>query len=306
MITEATLKAVKYGPEMLPDARVLPQDNATGYEVLDLRRFAPKWLNLTNIEHQYSRGAQVVKTDSFSFTELNEAAPWEAIGSMSGWFAAHMQFHAAQYLHAAVTTKNPGDVDGMGLRFNLWVYEPTVADKLARGAHLNGAERELANRLGLRDTVQKGLLPLPFDYAITREYPVLNRVTYTYASEANAGTIEPLHITAKPGEFLVIRSLSMHDNGAVVNASVTIDRDDDVNYLSLSTVPMTDWHPMLCFVPAMKELRVQVTSAFAWQARISMQVDHVRLTNIHRVRFGLVTRDEVPGELWDKVKGGVL
>jgi hypothetical protein len=32
----------------------------------------------------------------------------------------------------------------------------------------------------------------------------------------------------------------------------------------------------------------------------------IRLTNILRARFGLVSKDEIPGDTWEKVMAGVL
>ncbi|MBA7684962.1 hypothetical protein ES703_93375 [subsurface metagenome] len=193
----------------------------------------------------------------------------------------------------------------------MWGIIPTVADKLVYDIALSNEEKELAERLGITNSVEKGVLPLPRDVQIAREYLILGEETHsrsiTIAAAATPYTLE--NIYAREDEFLVLTRIAAAPGTVAQVIHLIVDRDDDHNYADVRTFPLSliPGGEVRCFIPAMEEIRLTTTAAVAPGAHLFRYTyQRVRLNNILRCRFGLVSRDEVPGETYDKVKAGVL
>lgn len=303
MITEATIQRARYYPERLPDARVVTV--AAGLEasppLLDLRRFAPKFLHLRDLAVEQNANVELrVRADDLryefscaGYPNLTPAA-WELIGT--------------EFLRS-VLYGYTGAGTGISVRvyFNLWVYEATVAHKLKHRKILSAEEQRIADQLGIRASVEKGVLPLPLDYMVQREYHVLEEISYTRVLSVGTTPSTVVSLSPRPDEFLVLTGLASQPGNLADNVTVTIDRDDNAAYLSVPTYPLSLDRDLPCFVPALNELRISVSAGGNVASHaLRFTVRRCRLTNTLRVRFGLVSRDEVPGDLWDKVKGGVL
>lgn len=303
MISEATITRVRFYPECLPEARVVTVAASVEASppLLDLRRFAPKFLHLTNIHVEQNANAELhLRADDLRY-EFNCAgfpnlspSNWEMIGT--------------DYLRCNLFGL-AGAGAGISLRalFSLWVCEPTVARKLLFQKPLSAEEEQIADRLGLRASVKKGVLPLPISYQIEREYHVLEEVTYSRV--INVSTVESTvdRISPRPDEFLVLTKIASAPALLADNVTIRIDRDDNADYIEIPTYPMALDRELSCFIPALRELRIAILAANpVANHALRFTVQRVRLTDTLRVRFGLVSRDEVPGELFDKVRGGVL
>ncbi|MGQ9698291.1 MAG: hypothetical protein ACUVRO_09885 [Armatimonadota bacterium] len=301
MLSEATIARAHLFPECLPEARVVTV--AASMEVspplLDVRRFAPKFLHLSNIHVEQNIAAELhLRADDLRY-EINCAG-------LPNLTPGNFELIGTEYLRCNLFGLTGAGVSLRAL-FNLWVYEPTVAHKLKLKKPLTEKEESLADRLGLKASVEKGVLPLPLRYLIEREYHVVEEMTFSRVvnvttTEATVETISP-----RPGEFLVLTALASAPASLAENVIIRIDRDDNGAYLDMPAYPFALDRPLSCFVPALRELRVSISaSAPVANHVLTFTVRRVRLTNILRVRFGLVSQDEVPGDLWDKVKGGVL
>lgn len=305
MISEATIAATRLYPECLPEARVL--NVTTGTEaspaLLDLRRFRPKFLMLGAAAFdQNANGLLRIRNDTERL-EMNCAGyPANAAGEpyLIKWgFVGTELLQLNMYAAAALTNYR--------VFFNLWVYEPTVAHKLKYGKLLTPEEVELAERLRLRASVEKGVLPLSIPYLIEREYQVLDETTYSQVADVSTTEATVAEISARPNEVIILTALASAPNTVANNIRIRIDRDDDYDYLEIPTFPLRleiDWP---CFVPALHTIRIKLVAAASVTGHpFRYTIRRCLLTNTLRVRFGLVRKEEVPGELWDKVKGGVL
>ena len=121
-------------------------------------------------------------------------------------------------------------------------------------------------------------------------------------------TLHPL-----PGQFLILTKISA-DPGTLATdvISVAVDRDYVTDYVVFPTwaLGITDAIAMgkeiSCFIPALHELRIRLTANVSRTINIRFTVQKVAMTNIFRARWGLVTKDELPGDVYDKVMAGVL
>ncbi|GAI58680.1 unnamed protein product, partial [marine sediment metagenome] len=185
------------------------------------------------------------------------------------------------------------------------------ADKLVYDITLSNEERELAERLGIANSVEKGVLPLPRDVQISREYLVLGEETHSRnINIAAANTTYVLeNIYAREGEFLVLTRIAASPGDVAEDIRFIVDRDDDHNYANVKTFPLSliPGGEVRCFIPAMEEIRLStIASAIVPAHLFRYTLLRCRLTNLLRARFRLVSRDEIPGDTYDKVRGGIL
>jgi hypothetical protein len=305
MINEATIANTRLYPECLPDARVL--NVGAGAEaspsLLDLRRFRPKFLALGAAALDQNANALLRIRNDNDRLEMNCAGyPQSGAGDpyLSRWGLLGTELLQLN-LYAAAALAN------YRAFFNLWAYEPTVAHKLKHLRTLAPEELDLAERLGLKASVEKGVLPLSIPYLIEREYQVVDETTYGQTADVSTTEATVAEIPARPNEFLVLTAFSSAPDVVANNIRFRIDRDDDYNYLEIPAFPLRlelDWP---CFVPALHELRIKLIAANPVVGHpFRYTVRRCLLTNTLRVRFGLLRKEEAPGELWDKVRGGVL
>jgi len=308
-INEATLAKVHYHPEQLPDAavRTIATQSEASPTLLDLKQLQPNIIRLSEIAAD--------RDDDVEMRFRVDTSVWSALtGSMFDLLVNNFSLFAKSRIYynlynssAAVTKTN------FKALFSLWVIKPTVAHKLRYSIPLSGDELRINRELGIAETVEKGLLPLPLSQQIAREYQVIQEETHGFqvtvpTAGVDVETLHPLN-----GQFLVLTKLSADPGDAATdNIRIAIDRDYDVDFLefptwALGTTPATALGKEIsCFIPALRELRIKLKATVSKTINIRFTVQKCALTNIFRARWGLATREELPGDVYDKVMAGVL
>lgn len=308
MITEAIIKQVKHPPELIPDSWFgdVPLTAEVSPPILDLRRFKPYIAILTNIQTTQPAGFANVLLRA----RYNDARVEENVAALLPSLVGAWQLRAKDYLF--LNFFGQALVADYTTHFGLWAFPPTVAHKLLYDITLSNAEKAICEELGIRNTVEKGLLPLPISSQIEREYHIIGEETHTrninIAAPDTVYTLESIY--PREGEFIVLTRVAAAP-GAVPadDVRLIIDRDDDAGYAELKTyaLSLAAGGEVECFIPAMREIRLTTIAAAApgpHLFRYTFQT--VKLTNLLRVRFGLVSEDEVPKDLFSKVLGGIL
>lgn len=308
MITEATIRMAHLYPELIPDTWVgnIAAASEAVPPVLDLRRFSPLFLRLCDIA--------VVRSDTEELRILADSTRNAIVaGSLIGNPNAVLGGIAPSNFNILATEKlyynlfsTPGAA-GFTSYYGVWAWYPTVADKLIAGKTLTPEESRINEELGISKTVEKGLLPLPIPLQIEREYQIIEEMSYGHIFTVTALpgiTVSTLHPRAD--ELLVLTKVTCDPNLTVF---LTIDRDDDAGYrTTLNTFPLSLDFDLKCFIPALKEIRMNLFSTAPPVANFNIRYTVLRckMNNILRARWNLVTPDEIPGDVWAKVKGGIL
>ena len=308
MITEATIAKVHYPPEQLPDSIVttIAIQSEASPTILDLRQFPPRLVRLSEVAVDRDDDVEMrFKVDNAVFNPL--------AGSMFDLLANNLSLLARNRIYYNLYNSSAGAKTDFKSFFSLWVIKPTVAHKLRYGIPLTADEQKLNRDLGISDTVEKGLLPLPLDQQIAREYQVIQEETHGFqVTVPTAGVdIETLHPVN--GQFLLLTKLSADPGDAAAdNIRIAIDRDYEVNFLEFptwalgATAAVALGKEISCFIPALKELRIKLKATVSKTINIRFTVQKCALTNIFRARWGLASKDELPGDVYDKVMAGVL
>ena len=310
MITEAIINRVKYPPELLPDAvfNNIPASAEVSAPILDLKRFAPYILALTNI--QLAANANVVLRARYGRVRVEENTAAMLSNLVGAWWLSSKDILYYNLFGLAA-------VASYTTHFGIWAkggspVTPTIVDKLFYDIPLTNDEKAVCEELGIRNTFEKGLLPLPISQQIEREYRIVGEETrsrsITIAAANTAYTIDTIY-PKNTDEFLILTRLAAAPGTAAQNVRLIVDRDRDAGYADLKTfaLSLVAGGEVACFIPAMTELRLTTTAAVAPGAHLfRYTVRRVKLSNLLRVRFGLVSKDEVPADLWKKVAGGIV
>ncbi len=308
MITEATIKRVLYFPELLPDG-ALPDITAASEAsptMLDLRQFPPLLVKLSEVAIDQNDSVEMrFKVDDKTLNVL--------AGSMLDLRANNFSLWAKSRIYYNLYNSSAGDLTDVKTFFSLWVIKPTIAHKLRLGIPLTPEEQKLNKDLGIADTVEKGLLPLPLAYQIAREYQVIQEETHGFQVTVPIAGVDVETLQPLPGQFLILTKLSA-DPGTLSSdlIKVAVDRDYVSDYVEFPTWALgaTDavalGKEISCFIPALHELRIKLKAGVSRTINIRFTVQKVAMTNIFRARWGLVTKEELPGDVYDKVMAGVL
>ncbi len=304
MISEATVKMVKYSPEKIPDSWFgnVPLTAEFAPPVLDLKNFSPYIITLSSIK--VPNTFNVLLRARYDGVRIEENVTGMLNLQVGAWGLPAKSLLYLNFFGVAAA-------GNFTTHYGLWVIKPTIAHKLLFGITLANDEKALAEKLDIYSTVEKGLLPLPLRLQIEREYLVLGEETHSRLVNINAAntvfTIETLY--PKPGEILVLTRVAATPWANTDVVRMIIDRDEDAGYADVRTFPLSllPGGEVECFIPALREIRLTTQVATApgntW-FRYTFQ--RVKLTNILRARFGLAAREELPGDTYDKVMAGVL
>jgi len=308
MISEATIKRALYFPEQLPDG-ALPDISATSEAsptMLDLRQFPPLLVALSGVAvDQLDTVEMRFKVDDRTLNVL--------AGSMFDLLANNFSLLAKSRIYYNLYNSSAGALTDVKTFFSLWVIKPTVAHKLRYGIPLTPEEQKLNKDLGISDTVEKGLLPLPLAEQIAREYQVIQEETHGFQVTVPTAGVEVETLHPLPGQFLILTKLSA-DPGTLSTdvIKVAVDRDYVSDYMEFptwalgATAAVARGKEISCFIPALKELRIKLKATVSRTINIRFTVQKCALTNIFRARWGLVTPEEIPGDTYQKVLAGVL
>jgi hypothetical protein len=200
--------------------------------------------------------------------------------------------------------------------YGVWAWRKTVADKILLGMPLTPDEQALDTALDIRSTVERGTLPPKIDRQMLYEYYPIYEWTDTFYGDVPVAGVELAAIRpSKEGRFVVLTRVSA-DTPALSanNTRITICRDNDgtdaTPFISLPTFTLNLLDEIPMFIPALTDIRLRAESA-AGETNYAIRWTYVEypLTTILRVRFGMVTRDELPEDyktVWDKVKAGIV
>ncbi len=303
-ISEAQVRLAKYPPELIPDSWVGGVALGVEAALLDLRRFTPYLVHLANIQLVANAAVNLRARYDEVRVEENTAAMLSAL--VNPWWLT-----AKDILNLSFFGVVGAPVANYTAHYGLWAYPPTIADKVRYGIRLSAKEQAIDEEMGISNTVEKGLLPHPIPELIQREYQV--RAEETRSRSVNiavantAYTIDTLY--PRPGEFLALTRLAAAPGAVAQDVRFVVSRDNDASLRDIPTFPMSlvAGGEIACFIPAMRELRLTTTATVAPGAHLfRYTIQHIRLTNILRVRFGLMPEAEAPADLWKKVLGGVV
>jgi len=301
-ISEATIKNVRFPPELIPDSWfgnvVLGAENS----VLDLRRFEPYITRLVNI--QLTANANVELRASYDDIRVQENTAAMISALVGAWDLLARKLLNFRFFGI-------GAAPNYTTHYGVWAFKATIAHKLLYGIPLTNDDKALAEKYNITDGVEKGVFPIPISQQIEREYKVLGEETHsrsiTIALAATPYTIES--INPRKDEVVVLTRIAANPGGAANAIRFIVDRDDDIGHADVTTFPLSlvAGGEVACFIPAIREIRVHAEAAVAPGAHLFRYTyQRVKLTNTLRARFGLATKDELPGDVWEKVMAGVL
>ncbi len=311
MITEATIARVKYPPELLPDAvfNNITASTEVSPPILDLRRITGRLLRLSEIAVERDADVELrINNDGMGLhSAYNLAGGFFKLDSDISPYANNFQMLARDRLYYNLFST--AEETAFRTSFGVWVQNLTIADKLKLGIVLDNNERALAEKFGINDTVEKGLLPLPLEQQIEREYRSQLISEETHGRTMDATTTSQLVETIYPraGQFLVLTKLAATAGTADNNIRISISRDTDADYITnLKSYAVGLERELSCFIPALSELSLNIIAAEEVTVYIRYTIWKVKMSNLLRARFGLASKDELPGDVWSKVAGGIL
>ena len=309
-ISDATVRLVKYPPELLPDSWFgnIPALAEVAPPVLELRNFRPYLVRLTNIRVPTAAPTNVNLRARYDNVQVEEN-----VDAMLALFPGAWQMPSKDNLRFNFLSL--AGIIAYTAHYGLWVTIPTLAEKMVWNIKMTSDEKALADKLGIAATIDKGLLPLPLADQIEREYQVLAEETHSrQIVVAVANTVYSIeNIYPRPGEIIVLTRIAALPAlvGDVVRIVVARDRDEGIADVRTFPLLLAPGGEVACFIPATTEIRLTCQAAVAPAApfvpmlfRYTFQ--RIRLTNILRARFGLVSKDEIPGDTYEKVQCGIL
>lgn len=298
-INVATIRTAHNYPELLPDTQNLNGAANLELAILDLRRFGNKILRINDLNVEQDANIQIRVFNNKEKYFINS-------GALQDRITEPYNIYGTDFLRFAIFNVAVPIVN-YRVNYNLWIYEPSTADKLKFGLPLQSEDNEILNSIDITSEVNKGNLPLPIEYQIQREYQLIDgKRTFTFSDLAFTFEQVLQSFPVNPGEIAVLERVSSVPNNLADNVRIRIDRDDDSNYIELVNYPMQLTQPINCFIPALKEIKVKIIADAVVASQIQWTIARYKLTDVLKIRFGLVLKADADPDLWNKVKGGIF
>jgi len=234
-------------------------------------------------------GSERIDSYTYGLPSLDKASEFSRVNTR--------RFKATLYSAAAVS--------GYVCRLGVWVFEPTIADKLQMGESLTEEEASIAEEVGLVDALNRGLVPYSKDWLVSRIYHPVDKYTESVSTSLTTDGLRYEIYSPSPDQFLVLEAISATDTSAVtVNASVKI-KADKREALQIPCPCLSIDYDIPLFIPALDEISLEFstdTDISAFQAR--WRVGIYKLTDRIKMMWGLLGREDNEA-LWKEVKAGV-
>ncbi len=199
-------------------------------------------------------------------------------------------------------------------QLNYWIgmKRLTVADKLLMGIEqFTKDEKDALDKTEIRKLFQEGKRPLPIEEHLKLAYGgrFLARESKLY--HVDAGTSDSTFAICRPSDYrtgtvLVLRGIAVE---GAANVVISVDRDDDVNYVGLNGAAFVDGddRPFDMWVPALDHFSFHIQASAPISAvPVRIDVSCFVLSDLIRIRFGLAHRGEVDDDLYLKAIAGVI
>ncbi len=189
------------------------------------------------------------------------------------------------------------DVPDYKMYLGIWVVRPSVAQRILWGLPLTAEHEELSRRRGVRDSVEKGILPFPMAYQIERECMGFKHTYAEIVATITSGQTTPIETLSPPlsDEFLVLESVTADNTDLTLanNAQIYVTRDDDTNYLKLPVFAMDKAYDFPAFIPALDKLKISYyADADLTNRYVRFIIGRYKRTDLLKARFGLLASPE--------------
>jgi len=296
------IRKARYLPELLPFFHA--QDLATGDNpiiTLGSPTISPDIPILTDKLSATPDANVLLKLKADKPTHKAETISLDVMGELTP-----LEFLATSSLSLVLNADAP--VSDYKMYLGIWVIRPSVAQRILWGLPLTAEHEELSRRRGVRDSVEKGILPFPTAYQIERECMGFKRTYAEIVASVTSGQATSIATLSPPlsDEFLVLESVTA-DSGAALtlanNAQIYVTRDDDTNYLKLPVFAMDKAYDFPAFIPALRKLEISYyADADLTDRYVRFVIGRYKLTDVLKARFGLPATPEAV----EATKAGVV
>lgn len=306
------IERIRYPPELIPGADVFTIAAGAQHVQFDIQRL-PRGIitKIDNIAADHDQAGELRLKADQEERRLDARPLYDmSLRSQASLFNLIATKNLHYYLFALA-----GLTDYMTW-YGIWAWKQTVADKLRHGLPLSSEDRRLDDEYGITKTMERGTLPPRLDRIFIYEYYPLYQWTETSHETVPITGLELDTIRPVKGRdtFVALTGVSADQPpDSAGNTRITICRDDDGSaaspFIELPTFAIQDglYDEIPMFIPALTDIRLRVeTDAPRADYNVRWTYAVYPKTNILRVRFGLVSRDEVPADLYDKVLAGVV
>ncbi len=272
-----------------------------------------KWLRMRDLRVTQTAGVQVrVRADSLSFV-----LDTPALQALASVVPTNMDYLATDFWEFTEVNSTAGLVTAQGVSFGLAILQASVADKIMANqgrppeAFLLPEEIALAKKRSLFDAVAKGTLPSPLNFRLDRYYPSLgtrevHAITVPVVTPGIRTTV--LKRIPRSNEVLVLVGIAADTDALAANVTrLWISRDNTRNYNDLRTWAMNIAADIPCWLPALTDLTVEITTAAGAPLvnyNVRLTIARIPISNWMRMQWGLITAASNP-DLAEVVQGGI-
>jgi hypothetical protein len=293
-INTNTIKTVKYPPELLPDAFFgnIPANAEVANPLLNLLNYDPYIVELTKL--QTLQNANVELRARYDSTRLFVNTGGLLPGLPGSWRLPALKQLYLNYFGLAPVVAHSSF-------YSVWAYPARIAHKIFWGLTLTDPEKAIDKQLNITENVQKGMLPLPVSSIIERQYEILGEETHTQnpnIAVASAYYLLENIVPRDANEFVALTRIAAAPGTAAQNIQFFVDRDNDASLVQLPTfaLSLALGGEVECFIPAIQKLHIYASASVApGNSQFRYTFQRIRLSNILKLRFGLLTQDQLAG-----------
>lgn len=269
----------------------------SGKKLAYLSRIASSQATNVNLMAQAGADSQLIATNTFAsnlvpiMTEENDG------------------YRSAQTLSLNLINNSGTAVANFQMNYLGAVKTLTTADKVLRNLPLTPQDQALAHKYQIG---KQGFRPLALSRMLEQVWysRILTQEVRGYYQNVSSTATTLANVTPGADELLVLTEIAIGGVTLGNQVTLTVQRDDNVNYVSILGDNMSLSQPFPVWIPATRGMSFGLSSITANNnVAVRLTLAHLRLSTVLRVMTGIMPMAELQGQdanLYEQILAGVV
>lgn len=221
---------------------------------------------------------------------------------------AQYDLHCTSLFYFSLYNTTAVAIPSFAYRYGYWLEKPTVADKLFYDLALTPEDKSIAKEFDIASMVKTGILPIPLDKLIEREFQITTKRTVSKHENLTTGGLDLGTELPSTDTFLILLGIALEKpptSAYTTQVNITVDKDPDYHTMR-AWAGSGSGYDIPLWIPAVDsfELRLETNTAIAgYDARYTYA--EAKLTDWIKMKFGiLLPEDDM--DLYRRIRAGLI
>lgn len=220
---------------------------------------------------------------------------------------AEFDMHCVTLFYFSLYNKTAAVIPNFAYRYGYWLEKPTVADKIFYGLRLTEEDKTIAKEFDIAMLVGKGILPIPLDKFIEREFQITTKRTVTKHENLTTAGLDLGKELPSTDTFLILLGIALEKPPDATYTTRVDIKVNDVEYHTLRAWACSGaTYDIPLWIPAIDSFALRLetnTNIAGYDARYTYA--EAKLSDWMKMKFGILLPEE-DKDLYRRIRAGLV